>query len=36
MKAVIKDVYIRAISAWLPERVLEMSSLAADYGNHPK
>lgn len=32
MKAVIKDVYIRAISAWLPERVLEMSSLAADYG----
>lgn len=32
MKTVIKDVYIRAISAWLPERVLEMSSLAADYG----
>lgn len=32
MKAVIDNSYIRAVTAWLPEPVLEMSSLASIYG----
>lgn len=32
MKAIIKNLYIRAVGSWLPENILTMSSLAPVYG----